>query len=191
MSDDTKACQEVLQTISKVQKESELKVIEDFRFKLTEHINLIEVFDLFKLPVEHYYGLYSEWMQLSGAHDHFTLTYFDADTPFRKVVNCSDDGSQPKNEWLLQVCFPTGAFIFGDSYPKELFHKFFLELKGYGAKYCDTTNKSLYFSPESAKDIYEAYPEIFTIYRDEAKVVGMKAQKEKLEAQLKALEAAS
>ena len=46
-------------------------------------------------------------------------------------ISRSDDWRQPKNERLFQISFPTGAYIFGDDYPKNLGEELFNELKSY------------------------------------------------------------
>src|SRR5680860_345359 len=106
----------------------------------------------------------------------------------RRKVSWSDDGSQPKNETLLCFMYPTGAYIFGRDYPTEFFQKFFLELKSYGPKYIDSTNKQLYFSLDYAGAIFNAYDSIVKRYYDENKedikqrtIKKMKADLAKLE----------
>ena len=83
----------------------------------------------------------------------------------RRTISWSDDGLQPDDEWLLSISYPTGAYIFGDSYPKSLFQEYFLELKAIGAKYCDTANHRLYFNHENAKQAYEFKGDIFRKYK--------------------------
>ena len=57
--------------------------------------------------------------------------------------------AQPSvGEELISFDFPTGAYIFGDDYDKELFNEFFEELKTYGYKYIDEPNSHVYFDLE-------------------------------------------
>lgn len=84
----------------------------------------------------------------------------------RSKISWSDDGSQPKGETLLYISYPTGAYIFGEDYPTELFQRFFLELKIYNPKYTDSANHSLYFSMDNAGEIYNKYDSILRKYND-------------------------
>ena len=102
---------------------------------------------------------------------------------YNRKISWSDDGKQPENELLLELSFSTGACIFGDDYPTELFQRFWQELKTYNPKYSDTTNNNLYFSLENGaklfnefKDILEKYYEINKIDAKERKI--KKLQKE-------------
>jgi len=82
----------------------------------------------------------------------------------RRTISWPDNGKQPKNEILLQYSFPTGAYIFGEHYPVELFQKLFQELKIYNPKYVDSHNSSLYFSMDNAKDIFNIFDDIMKKY---------------------------
>lgn len=124
---------------------------------------------------------------VEGAYDYWSrVLYFSEDDG--RSISWSDDDRQPENEWLYVISFPTGAYIFGQSYPTEIFQSFFLELKEFGAKYCDTANSSLYFSPDKAKSVYESFWEVYN--RHEAMVEGEMKKKRKAELleELKALE---
>lgn len=86
-------------------------------------------------------------------------------------ISWSDDKRQPEiGEVLVVYSFPTGAYIFGSSYendyPTEFFKSFWDELKSYSPKYCDTVNHSLYFSIETAKDVFNNFNEILKKYHD-------------------------
>lgn len=83
-----------------------------------------------------------------------------------RTISWSDDGSQPEDELLLNISFPTGAYIFGDDYPVELFKQFFDELKTYNPKYLDTNNKSLYFSMDNAKYVFNEFGNILAKYNE-------------------------
>lgn len=110
---------------------------------------------------------------------------------YRRTISWSNDGSQPEDELLLSLCFPTGAYIFGNSndndYPEELFKKFWQELKSYNPEYVDTVNKNLFFSIENASKIFNDFPGILEKYyeinkRDskERKIKKLKEEIEKL-----------
>lgn len=88
---------------------------------------------------------------------------------YNRSIGWSDDGTQPKDELLLCIKYPTGAYIFGGDYPTEFFQRFFLELKSYKPKYVDSTNKSLYFSMDNASKIFNDYESILKRYYKENK----------------------
>lgn len=88
---------------------------------------------------------------------------------YRRTISSSDDGKQPEDELLLELSFPTGAYIFGDDYPSEFFEEFFQELKSYIPKYSDIINKNLYFSMDNAGKIFNEFPAILKKYYDKNK----------------------
>ena len=107
---------------------------------------------------------------------------------YSRTISWSDDGTQPKDELLLNISYPTGAYMFGGDYPTEFFQKFFLELKGYNPKYSDSTNHSLYYSMDNASEIFNAYDSIIKRYYEEnaedtkrRKILKMKEDLAKLE----------
>lgn len=97
---------------------------------------------------------------VAGAYDNWSRVLYFSDDNGRSI-GWSDDGRQPENEWLYIITFPTGAYIFGKPYPTETFQSFFMELKQFEPKYCDTANKELCFTPEKAKAVHESFWEIF------------------------------
>ena len=107
---------------------------------------------------------------------------------YNRTISWSDDGSNPTDELLYKIGFSTGAYIFGDDYPTDLFHKFFMELASYGPKYKDSHNKSLYFTLDSAADIFNNFSSILKKYYEwnkedykQRKIQKMKADLAKLE----------
>lgn len=119
---------------------------------------------------------------------HNYIRIYSVGEKFNNSISWSDDGRQPDNELLVNICFPTGAYIFGEDYPTDLFQKFFLELVSYKPKYSDTNNKSLYFSMDNAKDVFNKFPEIMKKYQELnredvklRKIARMKKELEKLE----------
>ena len=115
---------------------------------------------------------------VKGTYDNWSRVLYFSDDNGRSI-SWSDDGRQPENEWLYVITFPTGAYIFGQTYPEETFQSFFNELKQFEPKYCDTANKSLYFTPDKAKAVHEAFWEIFN--RHKAMVEGEMKKKRKAE----------
>lgn len=107
---------------------------------------------------------------------------------YNRTISWLDDGSQPENEFLLSLGFSTGAYIFGEDYPKELFDEFFNELKSYNPKYIDTTNKYLYFSMENAGRIFNEFNDILKKYNDKNREDYKKRRATKLRAELEKLE---
>ena len=81
-------------------------------------------------------------------------------------ITCPDDGRQPKNERLYVLSFPAGAYIFCESYPKNIFKAFFNELKDYGAKYVDSANHSLYFSSDVAHCVHDDFKSLLKKYKN-------------------------
>lgn len=103
-------------------------------------------------------------------------------------ISWSDDGRQPsEDEYLYVISFPTGAYIFGQHYPTELFKEFFHELRSYNPKYTDSANKSLYFGKDNAKEIHRDFPEIIKKYRGKVKDDYKRIRKEQLEEELRKL----
>lgn len=107
---------------------------------------------------------------------------------YNRTISWSDNGEQPKDELLLTIKFPTGAYIFGDDYPTKLFEKFFNELKAYNPKYSDTANKNLLFSMDNAKDVFNDFDGLLKKYhqiniedRKQRKIDKMKSELQKLE----------
>lgn len=85
---------------------------------------------------------------------------------YSRTISWSDDDRQPEDELLLRIVFPTGAYIFGDDYPTDLFQKFFNELKSYSPKYTDSANKDLFWAMDNAKGIFNKFNDILKKYQD-------------------------
>jgi len=134
------------------------------------HLMLIEWYEKYGLTITHDKRLYGyNYVKLN---DHITASYYrDAEAEKNsghggKYISWSDDGRQPKDEWLLVISFPTGAYIFGDDYPVNIFQDFWNELKTYNPKYCDSHNNSLYFSLEKAKKVYDNFNDLLNKYQE-------------------------
>lgn len=113
-------------------------------------------------------------------------------TDFNRTIAWSDDGRQPENEWLYQISFPTGAYIFGDGYLTDVFNKFFVELKLFNPKYLDSANHNLYYTEENSAAVDAALPTLLEKYQAIAaeaykllKIENAKAEIARLQAELK------
>lgn len=124
--------------------------------------------------------------RVPGAFDDWSRVLYFNEKGERKI-GWSDDGRQPENEWLYIISFGTGAYIFGQSYPEETFQSFFNELKGFEPKYCDTVNHSLYFAPEQAKAVFDAFWEIYGRHKAMVEDEMKKKRKDELLKELKRL----
>ena len=107
---------------------------------------------------------------------------------YNRTISWSDNDEQPKDELLLKISFPTGAYIFGGDYPTEFFKDFWKELKTYKPKYTDTHNNSLYFSMKNANNIFNKFDDILKKYYElnkedikQRKIQKMKDELAKLE----------
>ena len=121
---------------------------------------------------------------------HIILAHYDG--VYREINNISPT-PQPKDEWLLNVSFPTGAYflIHGSSFEKpylsELFNKMLDEFLSLKPKYVDRLNRSMYFTSDNAKEVLDKWDEITTKYKN---LVGDELKKlkiEKLKAELEEL----
>jgi ElaB/YqjD/DUF883 family membrane-anchored ribosome-binding protein len=106
-----------------------------------------------------------------------------------KYVFWSVDGRQPKDEWLLVISFPTGAYIFGDDYEyqKKLFEDFFKELQSYNSKYNDVVNSTVYYAMDDANKIYREFESVLDKYKDRNKAELKQRKVEKLKKDLEKL----
>jgi hypothetical protein len=124
----------------------------------------------------------SDWFEVFDFCNNIHVGFYDGE---RRFISCSDNGKQPKNEWLLKISFSTGAYFFSQKYPEKLFDRFFDELKAYEPKYIDTVNHALYFSPEKSSKIVNDYQSIVEKYRAdvkaEVKEIEIKLARENLE----------
>ena len=142
----------------------------------------LEIMKRFGIPIEYKYGGVS--YPVKNAYDDWTRIglFKEGD------ISCSDDGSQPNNEWLYKIHFTCGAHIFGQSYPSKTFSAFWAELLSYSPKYCDTQNNAMYFTEDNAKKVYEDFWDIFNKYEVLVAEELKEKRKEKLLAELALLE---
>ena len=106
---------------------------------------------------------------------------------YHRRIECPDGDSQPKNELLLKISLPSGAYIFGEDYPKDIFRKFFAELKNYNPKYIDTTNHGLYFKMKNAGKIFNNFESVLKKYHEINKENYKKREIKRMEKELKKL----
>lgn len=150
----------------------EFEDIRKMRDSAKNHLFIVDWNEKYGLEIKHdrtFVGY--NWVKID---EHRCFSYFDDAKAEQKkgsgrYISWEDDGKQPNNEWLLCISFSTGAYIFGDDYPVDLFQEFFQELKSHKAKYCDSTNNDLYFSLEDAKDVYNNFQLILNKYREKNK----------------------
>lgn len=107
---------------------------------------------------------------------------------YRRTVSWEDNGKQVKDELLFVINFSTGAYVFGDDYPTELFKELWQELKSYEPKYCDTANHGLYFAIDNASKIFNDFDSILEKYYEKNKKDYKKRQIKKMKEELSKLE---
>lgn len=121
---------------------------------------------------------------------HIILANYDG--KYREINNISPT-PQPKDEWLLNIRFPTGAYflIDGSSFDKpylsDLFNKMLSEFLALNPKYVDRLNKSMYFTSDNAKEVLGKWDEITTKYKNLVEDELKKLKIEKLKAELEEL----
>lgn len=108
-------------------------------------------------------------------------------TRHHRIISWSDDGSQPEDEWLYQISFPIGAYIFGEGYCTATFEAFFAELKSFQPKYSDSNNHNLYFTSATAAKVHAALPELLKKYAGLVQTELNAKRIAKLQEELKAL----
>ena len=125
---------------------------------------------------------------------HIILAHYDG--KYREINNISPT-PQPKDEWLLNIRFPTGAYFlidggsFDKPYLSNLFNNMLGEFLSLNPKYVDRLNKSMYFTSDNAKQALDKWGEITTKYKN---LVGDELKKlkiEKLKAELEELNGAN
>jgi len=142
---------------------------------------------LFGLELRDTYGLNIDPAKVNSTtsfkcNEHFYICIFGE--KHNRTISWPDVKGQPKNELLLWISFPTGAYIFGQDYPTEFFKQFWEELKSYNPKYSDTMNHNLYWDLPNAKDVFNNYPAILNKYRELNREDIKKRQIAKMEADL-------
>lgn len=104
---------------------------------------------------------------------------------YNRTISWSVDGRQPKDELLLQISFPTGAYIFGGDYPTDLFQRFWLELKTFNPDYIDEANHSVYWEIRDAKEVFNSFDDLlkkyYEINKEDFKIRKIEKMKKELE----------
>lgn len=105
---------------------------------------------------------------------------------YGRSISWPEKGLQPVDQWVYEVGFPTGAYIFGDdyNYQQQLFQDFFEELRTYKPDYEDLHNHNLYWKVENAKEIIGKFKEIKNKYHDRNRDELKERKIAKLEAEL-------
>lgn len=177
-----KAYSEIFKTLKKY-KDICVFDIDDLERKSKYHLFGIELKEKYGLGIDPKTIQSLDWIRF-GVYK--TIGWYG--DKHKRTISWSDDGTQPEDELLLQISFSTGAYIFGDDYPINLFEKFFDELKSYNPKYLDTSNKCLYFSMDNANIIFNAFNSILQKYNEinekdaiQRRIKKMKEDLEKLE----------
>lgn len=139
--------------------EKENDSIEEIKRKCELEIFRNEIINKYKIDIPINKINNTRYIRISDLHGEICLGIFNEDN----VCNMDE---KPNNEMLLAIQFPTGAYIFGESYDRELFNDFYKELKQYKPKFCDDLNHYLYFDLKNASKIYNEYGNIYKKYRD-------------------------
>ena len=166
--------------------------IKDMLDTANGHLILIEWEEKYGLKVSHEFNP-KTWNYFKISDNQIISHYQNAMEEHKngsgRYISWSDDGKQPMNEWLFELCFPTGPFIFGKDYDGQLnlFQKFFNELKTYNPDFSDSHNHSLYWKLENAKDIFNKFNKILNKYRKINQSELKQREIKKLEDELKKL----
>lgn len=138
-------------------------VIEDIQNICEKQLLAEELNEMFGFNLS-YNDIHSkDWIRISNYYGDMSIGIWGVDYN-RTICNIQE---QPINERLFSICFPTGAYIFGEDYPKELFNRFYSELETYNPKYNDKINHCLYFDLDNGVKIYKEYRNILGRYQKE------------------------
>jgi len=132
----------------------------DIRGELSSRILWMELSEKFGIEITDNHSPQGDYCRLSGHQ--FIGLYGEK---HNRTISWPDDGRQPNNEWLYEISFPTGAYIFDREYPQVTFQAFFNELKTYSPAYIDSANHNLYFTHENAKAIHDNFVAIFNKHK--------------------------
>lgn len=159
-----KACEEILEVINKHKDIFDIDIsyeVKDLDYRLKAYIFGLELKESYGLNVNHKDIRSTDFTRFN---DYVRIGAYGK--KHNRTISWSSDGRQPEDEVLLVISFSTGAYIFGDDYPTELFKEFFLELKTYKPDYVDDANKALYWKIENAKDIFNSFESILDKYNE-------------------------
>ena len=184
MEEIKKAYGEILEVLGK-HKDIVVFNFKELEQKASNHIFGSELVEKFGLVIDPKDVRIPEYDYTIFSNKRFIGKYGDK---YRRTIAWSDNELQPEDEILFSISFSTGAYMFGDDYPTELFYQFFQELKSYNPDYSDTTNKCLYWKLENAKDVFNEYGNILQKYHEINKTDSKKRKIEKLKKELGDLE---
>lgn len=145
---------------------------EKYSVKLSDSARLAE-YDYYRIDSHQFIGFFEDG-------------YKCKEGGYGRSISWSEDNKQPVNEWIYEVGFSTGAYIFGEDYEgqKQLFQDFFEELRTYKPDYEDLHNHNLYWKIENAKGIMENFNNILSKYYDLNRKELKQREINKLEAKL-------
>lgn len=135
--------------------------IDNLQRQADNHLFGLELKDVYGLEIDPKKITSTRWVKLD---DYGCIGIFGE--KHGRTISYPDVKGQPENEYLLTYSFSTGAYMFGEDYPTELFKKFWDELKSYNPKYVDTMNHDIYFSLDNAKGIFNDFKTILKKYYD-------------------------
>lgn len=177
------AYKKILKVIKSCAKEVALDSSVDISYKLEQLITREEIQESFGINLMNCHNYSGTYFKVG--YEQFIAKY---GSEYNRTISWSDDGTQPEDEWLFVISYPTGAYIFGEDYQQETFKQYFDELKGFEPKYVDTANHNLYYTADKAKAVFEKVDEVFKKYRAIAEENRKEAKIEALKKQLEALE---
>lgn len=173
---------------------SEFSDIHKMSVEAKNHLLLIEWYEKYGLKIDHDHKPYSNNYFRLG--DYMRFSHFNDAKKEKDSGNGShyiswpDDDRQPKNEWLFEIGFSTGAYIFGEDYDaqKQLFQDFYEELRSYKPDYSDSHNHKLYWKLENAKAVFDEFSNILKKYKERNQSELKQRKAEKLRKELAELE---
>lgn len=177
------AYKKTLKVIKSCAKEVQLDSSVDISYNLEQLITREEIQESFGINLMNCYDYSGTYFKVG--YEQFIAKY---GSEYSRTISWSDDDTQPEDEWLFVISYPTGAYIFGEDYQQETFKQYFEELKGFEPKYADTVNHNLYYTADKAKAVFEKVDEVFKKYRAIAEENRKEAKIEALKKQLEALE---
>lgn len=162
--------------------------INDLEYKSQLHLFALQLRDIHGLNIKTNQVTNLDWFK---PHEHIAVAWWGP--KYNRKISWSDDDSQPKDELLVNISFPTGPYIFGygeildKDYPIEFFNRFVKELLSYKPDYTDSHNKSYYWKVENAKEIFNNFPDILAKWH-KLNLEDIKKRKiERLEKELKTM----
>jgi hypothetical protein len=151
-------------------KDNKDDLLDEIKNKIENRLQSIEWKEKYNITVPLDTDFTRNYFKLSNSYGNLYFSYYDDAKQEHesgkggRYIGWSDDGSQPLNEWLLSISFGTGAYIFGDDYPVEMFQNYFNELKTLNHKFIDSANYYIYWTLEEAGNVLIQLPIITQKY---------------------------